>query len=121
MRIRFPPRRTALLVLLFTAAACTESGANTVDITASDASCVPARTTFAAGETTFRVQNEGTQVTEVYVYADGDEVVTEREDIGPGTSANFTIDLAAGDYEIACKPGQTGPGIRQTITVTDEG
>ena len=28
------------------------------------------------------------------------------------------VDLAAGTYEVACKPGQTGDGIRQKITVT---
>ena len=42
----------------------------------------------------------------------------EVENIGPGTSRDFTVDLGAGTYEVACKPGQTGDGIRTEITVT---
>jgi plastocyanin len=102
--------------------ACSSDDAGPViDIAASDDACVPAETDLAAGATTFRVKNDGSQVTEVYVYAEGDRVVTERENIGPGTTVDFNVDLAAGTYEIACKPGQVGDGIRQTITVTGEG
>ncbi len=110
----------ALLGLLGTAA-CSDDGGTVVEIAASDDACVPADTELDAGSTTFRVTNEGKQVTEVYVYAAGDRVVTERENIGPGTSADFSVDLAAGTYEIACKPGQTGDGIRQEIIVTGDG
>jgi uncharacterized cupredoxin-like copper-binding protein len=92
-----------------------------VDLSASNSSCVPATTELDAGKTTFRIRNEGDQVTEVYIYAKGDRVVTERENIGPGTSADLTADLPAGTYEIACKPGQKGDGIRQSITVTGKG
>jgi uncharacterized cupredoxin-like copper-binding protein len=109
---------TALVV--FGACSSDESGP-VIDIAASDESCVPSETDLAAGATTFRVKNDGSQVTEVYVYAEGDRVVTERENIGPGTTVDFNVDLAAGTYEIACKPGQVGDGIRQTITVTGEG
>ena len=45
-------------------------------------------------------------------------VVAEVENIGPGTSRDMTADLAPGTYEIACKPGQTGDGIRAQLTVT---
>ena len=121
MRIPFLPQTVALLALVATTAACSDSGADTVGVTATDDSCVPARTELAAGKTTFHVENEGKKVTEVYVYAEGDRVVTERENIGPGTSADFSANLAEGTYEIACKPGQTGDGIRQTITVTGAG
>jgi iron uptake system component EfeO len=44
-------------------------------------------------------------------------VVTEKEHIGPGTQARFSVSLKPGEYEIACKPGEKGSGIRQTITV----
>jgi iron uptake system component EfeO len=40
------------------------------------------------------------------------------ENIGPGTMRDLSVDLGAGTYEVACKPGQTGDGIRQKITVT---
>lgn len=112
-----------LAALMATSAvACSSSDDGTVvDVTASDDACVVAKTDLEAGKTTLRITNDGKKVTEVYVYAAGDRVVTERENIGPGTSADLTTDLAAGTYEIACKPGQTGKGIRQEITVTGEG
>ncbi|MFB7330914.1 iron uptake system protein EfeO [Streptomyces adustus] len=38
--------------------------------------------------------------------------------IGPGTKAVITAEIKAGDYEIACKPGMKGDGIRQKVTAT---
>jgi uncharacterized cupredoxin-like copper-binding protein len=111
----------AALLLVLAASACAGKSATTVAITASDTACDVADEHLDAGKTTFAVKNTGSQVTEVYVYAPGDKVVTEKENIGPGTSARFTADLAAGDYEIACKPGQKGDGIRTEIEVHGEG
>ena len=71
-----------------------------------------ARTDLDAGTSTFAVKNDGDDVTEVYVYADGDEVKGEVENIGPGTSRDLDVDLTAGEYEVACKPGMKGDGIR---------
>ncbi|MGH3388809.1 MAG: iron uptake system protein EfeO [Actinomadura sp.] len=89
-------------------------------ITASDSACEVAKKDFTAGTTTFNVTNEGSKVTEVYVYAPGDKIVTERENIGPGTSVDLTVQLDAGKYQIACKPGMVGNGIRADITVTGQ-
>ncbi|HEU0132626.1 MAG TPA: cupredoxin domain-containing protein [Mycobacteriales bacterium] len=111
-------------VLLLALAACSNGAGNSSDavaITATDTECRVAKTDLKAGDTTFKVKNDGKDVTEVYVYGDGDKVVTEKEDIGPGTSATFTADLTAGHYEIACKPGQKGNGIRTDIHVTGAG
>lgn len=117
------PAKVAVLSLgLLLAAACTSEGtAGAVAITSTDSECRVARTELTAGDNTFEVDNAGDLATEVYIYADGDRVVTEKENIGPGTKASFSADLAAGTYEIACKPGQEGDGIRQTITVTGNG
>lgn len=111
-------RRTALCFALLALAGCSSGSGKSIAITATDSTCEVAQTELPAGKTTFRVKNDGKDVTEVYVYAPGDKVVTEKENIGPGTSASFSVDLAAGRYEIACKPGQQGNGIRQPITVT---
>jgi len=92
-----------------------------ISIVASDTACDVADTELPAGETTFEIENKGDDVTEVYVYAAGDRIVTEKENIGPGTSVNLKVDLAAGEYEIACKPGQKGDGIRQDIKVSGKG
>lgn len=116
-------RRAAVLFLLALTACSNGAGGSgdAIAITASDTECKVAKTDLKAGDTTFRVKNEGKDVTEVYVYGDNDRVVTERENIGPGTSASFTADLAAGHYQIACKPGQQGNGIRTDIHVTGAG
>jgi iron uptake system component EfeO len=92
------------------------ASADAVTIESSDDACTLSETELPSGSTTFSITNSGDDVTEVYVY-DGDRVVTEKEDIGPGTSAELTVDLEPGDYEVACKPGMVGDGIRTPITV----
>ena len=107
-------------VVLALAAGCTakDAGGDKVAVTATDSSCEVATTDLSSGTTTFAVTNGGNDVTEVYVYGEGDKVMGEVENIGPGTSRDFTVELGAGTYEVACKPGQTGDGIRTTITVS---
>ncbi len=125
------PRRTALLALaLGTAAgltACAEepgSGADAaadaggpVAVTATDDSCELSRTALTAGRNVFTITNAGSRVTEVYVY-EGDRVVTEKEDIGPGVEYELTTQIPAGEYDVACVPGMVGDGIRTPVTVT---
>jgi len=95
-----------------------EAGGPAIAVTSSNSECRVAQTTLSAGKYSFRVENTGSQVTEVYVYGTGDKVVAEKENVGPGTKASFPVTLAAGQYQVACKPGQTGSGIRQPLTVT---
>ncbi len=105
-----------------TAAACSSTGTGeAVAINATDTKCEVAQTDLKAGDRSFRVTNNGAKTTEVYVYGEDDRVVTEKENIGPGTSATFSANLGAGTYQVACKPGQTGDGIRQTIVVSGSG
>jgi iron uptake system component EfeO len=120
----------ALLCLLATPllTACGDSdpGADgaTVAVEASDDACKVSDTELDAGPVTFEVTNKGSKVTEVYVYGEqGGEftkIISEVENIGPGTSRNLSVDLDGGTYEVACKPGQTGDGIRTKVTVTGD-
>jgi iron uptake system component EfeO len=104
--------------------ACTsgEAAESTVKLTATDTRCEVARTDLTAGPSTFAITNDGSKVTEVYVYGKRggtySKIVTEKENIGPGTSYDLTVSLQPGRYEVACKPGQKGDGIRTRITVT---
>ncbi|MES4906858.1 MULTISPECIES: iron uptake system protein EfeO [unclassified Streptomyces] len=93
-------------------------GSDAIRITASDDKCEVSKTTFPAGHVKLAVENKGSKVTEVYVYAPGDRIVTERENIGSGLKVGITAEIKAGSYEIACKPGMKGHGIRQKVTVT---
>ena len=107
-------------------AACGDSDTASVSVAveASDDACKVGVSVLEAGPVTFEVTNKGSEVTEVYVYGEqGGEftkVISEVENIGPGTSRDMSVDLGGGTYEIACKPGQTGDGIRQKITVSGD-
>ena len=118
--------RSITLPLSFVAVAalavggCGGDAKNAVNVVATASSCEPATTNLPAGKTTFKVQNKGNDVTEMYVLQ-GTRTVGEVENIGPGTSRNLTANLKAGDYELVCKPGMKGDGIRTKITVTGSG
>ncbi|WP_329121209.1 iron uptake system protein EfeO [Streptomyces sp. NBC_01353] len=89
-----------------------------IQVVAKDDSCEVSKKEFPAGHVKLAVENKGSKVTEVYVLYPDDRIVTERENIGPGTKATITAEVKAGEYEIACKPGMKGDGIRQKVTVT---
>lgn len=89
-------------------------------VAATDSKCDISSTKLDAGPATFKVSNTGSKVTEFYVYADGDRIMGEVENVGPGLTRNLVVDLPKGTYEGACKPGMIGDGIRQTLTVTGE-
>ena len=92
-----------------------------IAVTARDATCGVARTQLSAGVNTFTVRNAGSDVTEVYVYGPKDAIAGEVENLGPGLSRALTVELAAGSFQVACKPGLKGDGIRTPITVTSAG
>ncbi|MEV7614548.1 iron uptake system protein EfeO [Streptomyces sp. NPDC089799] len=100
----------------------TESGdADVIRVKATDTSCEVSVKEFPAGKVALEVENKGSKVTEVYVLFPDDRIVTERENIGPGTKTTITAEIKAGDYEIACKPGMKGDGIRQKVKATGAG
>lgn len=113
------------VVALTAVSGCAEKsdteGSDAIKVTASDDACKVSKSSFPAGHVKLAVKNEGDKVTEVYVYAPGDRIVTERENIGPGTKVEIAAEIKAGSYEIACKPGMKGDGIRQKVTATGGG
>ncbi|WP_460850043.1 iron uptake system protein EfeO, partial [Phytohabitans suffuscus] len=88
-----------------------------IAVNATDSVCEVARTDVDAGTVIFRVTNKGVKVTEFYVYAQGDRVMGEVENIAPGLSRELHVELPAGSYETACKPGMVGKGIRGALKV----
>jgi iron uptake system component EfeO len=89
-----------------------------IAVKATDTSCEVAQNTLNAGTHVFAITNAGAKVTEFYVYAAGDRVVGEVENITPGLSRELRVELAAGSYQTACKPGMIGDGIRGALTVS---
>ncbi|WP_328650864.1 cupredoxin domain-containing protein [Micromonospora sp. NBC_00330] len=87
-------------------------------VKASDTACEVGSTDLGAGTATFKITNSGAKVTEFYVYADGDRVMGEVENIAPGLSRELHVELPAGTYQTACKPGMSGKGIRGALKVS---
>ncbi len=125
----------ALALSLPALAACTDNSAGgadgngsgagsdgTVQVTSRDDACELSTDTAPSGNLVFTVKNEGSKVTEFYLYdEDGTRIVGEVENIGPGLSRDLVVRAAPGSYVTACKPGMTGDGIRADFTVTDSG
>lgn len=114
---------TAAVAALTAVTGCAEksdakAGDGAVQVAAADDSCEVSKKELPAGHMELAVENKGSKTTEVYVLFPDDRIVTERENIGPGTKARITAEVKPGSYEIACKPGMKGDGIRQKITVT---
>lgn len=116
----------AVAAALTTVSGCAEKSdkkdSDAILVKAMDDKCEVSKTSFPTGHVKINVENKGSKVTEVYVYGAGDRIVAERENIGPGTKAEIVATIKkAGAYEIACKPGMKGDGIRQKVTVTGDG
>ncbi|GGZ70643.1 iron uptake system protein EfeO [Streptomyces echinoruber] len=125
-------RAVRLTVYAATAAAaltavtgCTEKskaeGDDAIRVTAADSTCETSTKSVPAGQVTLRIQNKGSKATEVEILFPDDRIVSEKENIGPGTSYTLTAEVKAGSYEIACRPGMKGHGVRQKLTVTGGG
>jgi uncharacterized cupredoxin-like copper-binding protein len=127
--MRAPVLPAVAAVLLLTLSACGDDkgssstgSAQKATVKAGDATCDVSPTKFKAGEIELEVENDGKDVTEVYVYGKGgsgkfDKVIGEVENIAPGTEREFEVEVGGGEYEVACKPGQKGDGIRTEIEV----
>jgi iron uptake system component EfeO len=92
-----------------------------ITVDASDADCTLSASQAGTGPTTFAITNNGTKVTEFYVYGDGDRVMGEVENISPGLKRELIVNLTEpGTYKAACKPGMIGDGIRKDLAVTGQ-
>jgi iron uptake system component EfeO len=115
----------AAAALLLTACGDKATGDKTGDaatgkitVAATDTECKVERNTAGAGAVTFAITNKGSKINEFYVYATGDRIMGEIENIAPGLSRELIVELPAGAYETACKPGMIGKGIRNAFQVS---
>ncbi|TYB43539.1 iron uptake system protein EfeO [Actinomadura chibensis] len=92
--------------------------AGAIPVTATDDSCEVGKTELTAGKTTFKVTNKGSKVNEFEVLKPDGKILAERENIGPGTSVDFVVNLPAGTFKLLCSAGQTGKGPSKDVTVT---
>ena len=129
-----PPRLAVALALAGLLAAC-QSGATTapsgastpggsvaasstttvVTVAITPAGCPPDTASIPAGPVTFKIVNNGADgVTELELEKDG-KILGEKENLAPGLSGSFSLDLVPGEYVISC-PGAGTPDAPLHVT-----
>jgi iron uptake system component EfeO len=126
--MRFVLPLAALVTVAFLAA-CTSTttdpdspagAGGPITVTSAEDSCEVSAATAPAGNLTFEVTNNGSKVTEFYLYsADGKRIVGEVENIGPGLQGKLIVTANEGAYQTSCRPGMAGKGIRADFEVTE--
>ncbi|MEW1771771.1 iron uptake system protein EfeO [Streptomyces sp. NPDC086777] len=123
--VRLTVTAAATVAALTALSACTAKsdakGDDAIKVTAADAKCETSAKSVPAGHVTLAIENTGSKATEVEILFPDDRIVSEKENIGPGTKYTLTAEVKAGSYEIACRPGMKGHGVRQELTVTGSG
>ncbi|MDO9410413.1 iron uptake system protein EfeO [Patulibacter sp.] len=93
--------------------------ATNLKVELTDAGCTPNALTAEAGKVRFEAVNNGTSKTTEVELKNADGIILgERENLTPGLSGDFSLQLDAGDYVVYCAtPGDTSrtPG---KLTVT---
>ncbi|MDT5093944.1 MAG: iron uptake system component EfeO [Mycobacterium sp.] len=97
------------------------AGPSEITVKATDTTCEVSKSDASTGTSTFVITNNGSKVTEFYVYGEGDRVMGEVENIAPTLTRKLVVNLSdPGKYQTACKPGMVGDGIRHDFNVTGE-
>lgn len=114
---------TALPLGLLGLAACTDNPSTTsstggsgtqaaggpITVTITDDACTLSSATVPSGSVTFRITNKGTVPNEFEILAEDKlRIISEQENIGPGTSVHLTVGLPEGEYWTASKPNMVG-------------
>jgi iron uptake system component EfeO len=83
------------------------AGAKTVNVTLTNGGCQADQATQSAGPLTFKVKNsDATTPTEVELLR-GDVIMGEKENLTPGLSGTFSLNLPAGSYTLYCPDAKT--------------
>lgn len=122
-----PVALPAVLLAVATAAACSSSNSSATPATKADAHvanvtiasdrCVTDQESYAAGGVTFNVANKSaTGVSEIEIL-DGERILAEKENVPPGFSGTFSVNLQPRTYTLYC-PGATTERVPLKITGT---
>ncbi|MFF1573323.1 iron uptake system protein EfeO [Leifsonia sp. NPDC058292] len=83
--------------------------AEALSVTLTDDKCTVSTDTAPSGAITFQVTNKGSDVNEFEILADDKlRIAGEKENIGPGTTVNYVVQLSEGSYFTACRKGMVG-------------
>lgn len=113
--------------LALTLAACVDKQAqqtdgNTITVSSTTSDCLVSANSTTSGTAQFSITNDGEKTTEFYLLgSDGLRIVSEKENIAPGQTADLTVSLQPGEYYTACKPGMRGENVgTAAFTVTGD-
>lgn len=113
--------------LALTLTACVDKQAqqadgNTITVSSTTTDCLVSANSTTSGTAQFSITNDGEKTTEFYLLgSDGLRIVSEKENIAPGQTADLTVSLQPGEYYTACKPGMRGENVgTAAFTVTGE-
>jgi iron uptake system component EfeO len=99
-----------------------QPGDAALSVTITDDACDVSAATTTAGNVTFALTTDGTDVNEFEILADDRlRIVGEKENVVPGTTVDYTLQLDPGTYYTACKFQLVGAPIGLAeFTVTGE-
>lgn len=93
-----------------------------IKVTIADDSCEVATSRVPSGRVQFTLVNEGTVRNEFEILAeDRLRIVGERENLGPGTTTDYTVLLEPGNYVTACKKNMVGALVGDKDFIVTEG
>ena len=84
-----------------------KEGANVIDITLTDAGCLPRSISTKAGPTTFKVTNDDSAGVSEFEILSGKKILGEVENIIPGVPKSFSLTLKEGSYVTYCPGGES--------------
>jgi iron uptake system component EfeO len=83
------------------------AGAKVVAVTLTNNGCRADQSTEAAGPLTFKVTNSGATVPTEVELLQGDVIMGEKENLTPGLSGTFSLNLPSGSYTLYCPDAKT--------------
>lgn len=107
---RFSPLLLACAIPALIATGCgqaSDPNAETVKVGISDAGCSPANLKLTAGPKNFEVRTTGSGKVTEYEILDGTRILGERENLTPGVTGRFSLNLPAGEYSSYCPNGSS--------------
>jgi iron uptake system component EfeO len=97
------------------ASSTASSASRQVNVTLTSKGCTPEHPSYNSGPLTFVVKNtDATAVSEIEVLSQ-DRILGEKENLAPGFTGTFSIELSAGKYTVYCPGANTE---KNTLTVT---
>lgn len=94
-----------------------DADAQRIEVAITDNGCDPTDLKATAGSATFVVTNDDSAVNNEFEILDGEAIIGEEENVTEGLSAEVSVDLEAGTYDIVCgNPGEREPTGELTVS-----